>query len=101
MEEVAKGWSEGPFSFDELPEGAVVSKRFAIQQGQKVRPIDDLSQSFLNAAFGSEGSYADNNDRAEEHAAVLSEPLHRSESVPCQTSLSLARTLSKVEPLSV
>ena len=28
---------------------------FAIQQGKKVRPIDDLSQSFLNAAFGSEG----------------------------------------------
>ena len=55
MEEVAKGWSEGPFSFDELPEGAIVSKRFAIQQGQKVRPIDDLSQSFLNAACGSEG----------------------------------------------
>ena len=55
MEEVAKGWSEGPFSFDELPEGAIISKRFAIQQGHKVRPIDDLSQSFLNAAFGSEG----------------------------------------------
>ena len=55
MEEVSKGWSEGPFSFDELPEGAIISKRFAIQQGQKVRPIDDLSQSLLNAAFGSEG----------------------------------------------
>ncbi|CAE7270489.1 unnamed protein product [Symbiodinium sp. CCMP2592] len=55
MEEVAKGWSEGPFTFEELPEGAVISKRFAIQQGKKVRPIDDLSQSFLNAAFGSEG----------------------------------------------
>ena len=34
---------------------AIISKRFAIQQGKKVRPIDDLSQSFLNAAFGSEG----------------------------------------------
>ena len=55
MEEVSKGWSEGPFSFDELPEGAIISKRFAIQQGKKIRPIDDLSQSFLNAAFGSEG----------------------------------------------
>ena len=50
MEEVSKGWSEGPFSFDELPEGAIISKRFAIQQGKKVRPIDDLSQSFLNEA---------------------------------------------------
>ena len=55
IEEVSKGWSEGPFSFDELPERAIISKRFAIQQGKKVRPIDDLSQSFLNSAFGSEG----------------------------------------------
>ncbi|CAE7827510.1 unnamed protein product [Symbiodinium sp. CCMP2592] len=55
MEGVAKGWSEGPFSLHELPAGAVISKRFAIQRGKKVRPIDDLSQSFLNAAFGSEG----------------------------------------------
>ena len=55
MEEVDKGWSEGPFSLDQAPEGAIFSKRFAIQQGKKVRPIDDLSQSFLNACFGSEG----------------------------------------------
>ena len=38
IEEVSKGWSEGPFSFDELPERAIISKRFAIQQGKKVRP---------------------------------------------------------------
>ena len=50
MEEVTKGWSEGPFSLDELPEGAIISKRFAIQQGKRIRPIDDLSQSFLNEA---------------------------------------------------
>ena len=55
MEEVHKGWSEGPFSLDQAPEGAIFSKRFAVQQGKKVRPIDDLSQSFLNACFGSEG----------------------------------------------
>ena len=55
MEEVAQGWSEGPFTLEQAPAGAIFSKRFAIQQGKKVRPIDDLSQSFLNAAFGSEG----------------------------------------------
>ena len=55
MEEVARGWSEGPFTLEQAPEGAIFSKRFAIQQGKKVRPIDDLSQSFLNACFGSEG----------------------------------------------
>ena len=54
MEEVAQGWSEGPFTLEQAPAGAIFSKRFAIQQGKKVRPIDDLSQSFLNAAFGSE-----------------------------------------------
>ena len=55
MEEVARGWSEGPFTLEQAPEGAIFSKCFAIQQGKKVRPIDDLSQSFLNTCFGSEG----------------------------------------------
>ncbi|CAE7493853.1 unnamed protein product [Symbiodinium natans] len=55
LDEVSKGWSEGPFREQDLPQGAVVSKRFAIQQGNKVRPIDDLSQSHINEAFGSMG----------------------------------------------
>ncbi|CAE7233631.1 unnamed protein product [Symbiodinium natans] len=55
LDEVSKGWSEGPFREQDLPQGAVISKRFAIQQGSKVRPIDDLSQSHINEAFGSMG----------------------------------------------
>ncbi|CAE7034681.1 unnamed protein product [Symbiodinium natans] len=51
LDEVSKGWSEGPFREQDLPQGAVISKRFAIQQGNKVRPIDDLSQSHINEAL--------------------------------------------------
>ena len=33
---------------DELPEGAVISKRFGLKQPNKIRLIDDLSGSFVN-----------------------------------------------------
>ncbi|CAE7035202.1 unnamed protein product [Symbiodinium natans] len=39
----------------DLPEDALISKRFGIQQGHKLRPIDDLSQSLINMAFESHG----------------------------------------------
>ena len=46
-----------PFSLDKLPEGAVLTRRFGVQQSstvadgtkiQKFRPIDDFSESFIN-----------------------------------------------------
>ena len=47
---VSKGWMTGPLSWDDLPPGASVSRRFLLAQSGKVRPIDDLSQSQVNAA---------------------------------------------------
>ena len=47
--EVDKGWLLGPLSWDDLQQGDTVSRRFPIEQGGKVRPIDDLSQSQVNS----------------------------------------------------
>ena len=53
MEELSCGWLEGPFSVDELPDSAVISRRFGIKQGSgdklKVRLIDDFSASGVNS----------------------------------------------------
>ena len=51
LQEVEKGWLEGPIQWDRLSGGAVVSRRFPLQQGQKLRPIDDYSMSQVNAAL--------------------------------------------------
>ena len=55
LQEVEKGWSQGPYSEDQLPQGCIVSKRFAVEHGLKVRPIDDLKQSMVNSAYGCNG----------------------------------------------
>ena len=49
MAEVDKGWLLGPLSWDTLKDGDTVSGRFPLEQGEKVRPIDDLSQSQINS----------------------------------------------------
>ena len=46
--ELEKGWAEGPFDLQDLEEGATISRRFALSQGQKVRMIDDFSISGVN-----------------------------------------------------
>ena len=38
-----------PFTMDDLPMGAAVSRRFPLPQSGKVRPIDDLSQGQVNS----------------------------------------------------
>ena len=48
LEEVNFGWAVGPFGLDELPAGAVVSRRFGLKQATKIRLIDDLSSSKVN-----------------------------------------------------
>ena len=47
-EELSKGWAEGPFSIDELEDGATVSRHFPLIQGKKTRMIDDISTSGVN-----------------------------------------------------
>ena len=47
--ELQRGWLLGPLRWEDLPDSAVVSRRFPISQSEKVRPIDDFSQSQVNS----------------------------------------------------
>ena len=47
--EVQRGWLQGPLDWDVLTSDSTVSRRFLLEQAGKVRPIDDLSQSQINA----------------------------------------------------
>ncbi|CAE6929570.1 unnamed protein product [Symbiodinium sp. CCMP2592] len=49
MQEVDRGWLVGPYGWDDLPDGYVVSHRFPLWQHDKLRPIDDYSRSGVNA----------------------------------------------------
>ena len=49
VSEVGKGWMLGPLPWSDLGDGDTVSRRFPLEQSGKVRPIDDLSQSQINA----------------------------------------------------
>ena len=53
MVEVERGWFLGPLEWGNLLSTATVSRRFPIIQSEKVRPIDDLSQSQINATVTS------------------------------------------------
>ena len=48
LEEVDKGHLEGPFEFESVPEDCLISSRFPIMQGDKLRPIDNYSSSLIN-----------------------------------------------------
>lgn len=49
QEEVQNGWAYGPMEFDKLPTHAILSRRFGLKQPGKIRLIDDLSDSLVNA----------------------------------------------------
>ena len=49
LEERDRGWLIGPLAWSELEPHPVVSKRFPLQQGSKLRSIDDFSMSMVNA----------------------------------------------------
>ena len=57
LDEEAKGWLSGPFTEETLKEKLgplfVVSRRFGLDQGEKIRAIDDMSESRVNSAYGS------------------------------------------------
>ena len=55
-EEVQKGWLEGPLEPEALKQLGcwIPSRRFAVVQGSKVRPIDDYTISQVNGAFSAE-----------------------------------------------
>ena len=50
MKEVEAGWLVGPMEWEQLTPSDVISHRFPLKQGAKVRPIDDYSRSGVNAA---------------------------------------------------
>ena len=52
MSEVADGYIVGPLDPSDLPVGAIVAPRFALQQKNKVRPIDDFTAAGTNLAVG-------------------------------------------------
>ena len=48
MDECSKGWLSGPFSAEDVPLDATVSKRFGLKQKHTVCLIDDFSDSYVN-----------------------------------------------------
>ena len=60
--EVAEGLLKGPLTEDELVSQVgkrwVPARRFGLQQGEKIRPVDDFSQYGINRAFGSQQKVA-------------------------------------------
>ena len=48
LEEKEAGWLEGPLPLDSLGPGMLLSRRFGLQQGPKVRLIDNLTASLVN-----------------------------------------------------
>ena len=58
LEECGKHWLRGPFSHAQLcsvvgTEDVIISRRFGVKQGQKIRGIDDLSESMVNSTVTS------------------------------------------------
>ena len=49
LDERADSWLSGPIAWEDLPEHAVVNRRFGIRQGAKIRLIDDFSGSGENS----------------------------------------------------
>ena len=41
QEELEKGWADGPWPLSSLEEGATISRRFPLLQGEKIRMIDN------------------------------------------------------------
>ena len=49
LDEVAKGELEGPLALEDIPLDVLLSKRFGVKKGGKVRCADDFSASGVNA----------------------------------------------------
>lgn len=50
MEEVSHGWLQGPMEFEQVPLEAPITRRFGLSQKDKLRLIDDFSESNINSA---------------------------------------------------
>ena len=54
LEERDKGWLVGPLEWDDLGPDTVVSRRFPLQQGTKIRPIDDYYSKLSECHSGND-----------------------------------------------
>ena len=58
LEEVVEGSLEGPLTRSQLEEIVgrrwIAARRFGLKQGDKIRPIDNFSEFFVNLAFGAD-----------------------------------------------
>ena len=78
LEERDKSWLVGPLEWDDLDADTVVSRRFPLRQGSKIRPIDDYSMSSVNATVGmSEQATTDSIDVISAMLAELMKQLSR------------------------
>eukprot|EP00435_Cladocopium_sp_Y103_P073792 s107_g45.t1 len=50
LKEKSKGFLDGPIGPDTLPDGSTLTRRFAVKQKNKVRPIDDYKASMVNSS---------------------------------------------------
>ena len=55
VHEVSQGWAQGPFEAHQPPQDAVISKRFGVEGGPKIRPTDGLKRSMVNNAYECDG----------------------------------------------
>ena len=53
LDEVKEGWLKGPLQVAEIDPACPITKRFGLQQGEKVRLIDDYSDSGVNSCVTS------------------------------------------------
>ncbi|OLQ07724.1 hypothetical protein AK812_SmicGene8833 [Symbiodinium microadriaticum] len=51
-DEISRGWLKGPIDCDKLEAHDILNRRFGLDQGSKVRLIDDFSFSDVNATVG-------------------------------------------------
>lgn len=49
LDEVRKGWLQGPFEPADIPSPYPLRRRFGVVQGEKTRCVDDFSRSHVNS----------------------------------------------------
>ena len=74
-DELRRGWLFGPVSETDLPDDAVVTRRFGIRQGGKCRPIDNYLESGVNATTSASDTITVHS--ADVLAAALSYRIHK------------------------
>eukprot|EP00439_Symbiodinium_sp_Y106_P070600 s945_g12.t1 len=78
-DELKRGWLFGPVSETDLPDDAVVTRRFGIRQGGKCRPIDNYLESGVNATTSASDTITVHS--ADVLAAALSYRIHKLRSI--------------------